>query len=153
MSGSPSAALESATPDDVAALVALGAGAPRPPTRDEVLRELRAGRLWVLRGPEGIVAWSSVRLVADELQIEDLGVAPASRRCGWGRRLVALLLALGRQRGATTAWLEVRRGNTAARELYRVAGFEEVGVRRGYYSAPSDDAVLMRHRLTPGTDS
>lgn len=153
MSGSGSAALERAGPDDVEALVALGAAQTRPLTRDEVLREQSAGRLWVLRGPGGLVGWSSARVVADELLIEDLGVAAASRRRGWGRRLLGLLLALGRQRGAATAWLEVRRGNAAARELYRSAGFEEVGVRRDYYEAPREDAVLMRRPLTPETDS
>lgn len=151
MSGTAtSAALERATPAD---LPALAAALPRPPTRDALLREQRAGRLWVLRSPAGIVAWCSARLVADELQIEDLGVAPQSRRRGWGRRLLSLLLALGRQRGAATAWLEVRRGNASARRLYRAAGFAEVGVRRDYYAAPRDDAVLMRCRLTPESDS
>jgi ribosomal-protein-alanine N-acetyltransferase len=143
------AALERARSGDLPELLWLGAQQPRPVTAAELEREQRAGRLWVLRGRGGIVAWCCVRLVADELQIEDLAVAAAWRRRGWGRRLLSLVVALARRRGATTAHLEVRRGNAAARGLYRSAGFAEVGERRDYYREPREDAVLMRRPLAP----
>ena len=33
--------------------------------------------------------------------------------------------------------------NAAGRELYENCGFVEVGLRRGYYDNPPDDAILM----------
>jgi len=40
-------------------------------------------------------------------------------------------------------------GNQAAIELYAGIGFVAVGRRRGYYSEPVEDAVLMRQELNP----
>jgi ribosomal-protein-alanine N-acetyltransferase len=42
-----------------------------------------------------------------------------------------------------TVFLEVRSKNAAARALYNAYGFKEIGVRKGYYQNPSDDAVIM----------
>ena len=47
------------------------------------------------------------------------------------------------------AFLEVRPSNTAAIRLYLAHGFEQVGMRRGYYQAPDgrEDAVVLRLAL------
>ncbi len=68
--------------------------------------------------------------VADEIEIVALGVAPARRRRGMARRLLARLieLAVGRR-----FHLEVAEDNEPALALYRAAGFVEIGRRPGYY--------------------
>jgi len=43
-------------------------------------------------------------------------------------------------------FLEVRAGNVVARRLYRLVGFKDLGVRRGYYG-PGQDAIVMELRL------
>jgi ribosomal-protein-alanine N-acetyltransferase len=45
--------------------------------------------------------------------------------------------------GAVRALLEVRAGNREALALYESLGFRRVGVRRGYYRDPAEDALLM----------
>ena len=47
-------------------------------------------------------------------------------------------------------FLEVRASNLAALTLYRRAGFEQVGVRRGYYrdAQGSEDALVMACELS-----
>jgi ribosomal-protein-alanine N-acetyltransferase len=44
--------------------------------------------------------------------------------------------------------LEVRQDNPRARGLYLRHGFEEIGIRRGYYQPSGVDAVVMRKVLT-----
>ena len=39
--------------------------------------------------------------------------------------------------------LEVRASNAPALALYEGAGFRRVGVRKNFYTAPAEDAVLM----------
>jgi ribosomal-protein-alanine N-acetyltransferase len=39
--------------------------------------------------------------------------------------------------------LEVRESNVSARSLYEKMGFDEVGVRKNYYSNPRENAILM----------
>lgn len=91
-----------------------------------------------------LLAWH----VADELEIHDVATYPSARRGGVGRALVATACAEARAAGATSAHLEVRRDNVAARALYGAAGFIEGDVRRGYYD-DGEDAILMRIELTP----
>jgi aminoglycoside 6'-N-acetyltransferase I len=59
---------------------------------------------------------------APRLWINEVGVAPAFRRQGIGRRLLEALLTLGRRLGCTEAWLGTEVDNVAARHLYERAG-------------------------------
>jgi aminoglycoside 6'-N-acetyltransferase I len=59
---------------------------------------------------------------APQLWINEVGVAPAYRRRGIGRRLLGALLAHGRVLGCTEAWLGTEEDNLPARRLYESAG-------------------------------
>jgi ribosomal protein S18 acetylase RimI-like enzyme len=61
----------------------------------------------------------------DRVGLFDLVVTPEARRRGIGRRLVAALLDWGARQGATTAYLQVMRGNAPARSLYESFDFQE----------------------------
>jgi ribosomal protein S18 acetylase RimI-like enzyme len=52
--------------------------------------------------------------------------------------------------GAQRVFLEVRRSNAAAIGLYERSGFRPVGVRRGYYASPREDALTMALEVGPG---
>ena len=98
-----------------------------------------------------LVAMACGWLVVDELHITLVAVAPDQQRRGLGRQVLAALLAAGHQQGARHATLEVAAGNTAARALYRAAGFREAGRRRGYYRN-GDDALIQWLRLPEADD-
>jgi ribosomal-protein-alanine N-acetyltransferase len=97
-----------------------------------------------------IVAYLLGRVVVDQGEILSLATSPAHRRQGLARRLVERALKAMRERGVTTAWLEVRASNAAAQALYHEVGFVAEGVRRGYYRDPVEDALVLRCDLTPG---
>jgi [ribosomal protein S18]-alanine N-acetyltransferase len=86
-----------------------------------------------------IVFW----LVADEMHILNLAVAPENRRQGIARRLVLAGLKRAYGKGAKRALLEVRASNTAAQNLYSRMGFTGTFLRRDYYDSPREDAVVM----------
>ncbi len=50
--------------------------------------------------------------------------------------------------GAQTVFLEMRAQNGAARALYASLGFVQTGMRRGFYTNPRDDAVLLQKSLS-----
>ncbi len=82
-------------------------------------------------------------IVLDELHVNNLAVRPLHRRNGIGSRLVAFVLDEGRDRGTVRATLEVRRSNEAAIRLYTRWGFVVSAVRRGYYTQPNEDALIL----------
>lgn len=81
----------------------------------------------------------------DEAEILNVAVAPAWRRRGLARLLLAhLMIEATAPAAPRTLFLEVRESNSAARALYRAAGFTEYGRRPDYYSQPREAAILMR---------
>ncbi|MGA9305048.1 MAG: GNAT family N-acetyltransferase [Candidatus Sulfotelmatobacter sp.] len=100
-----------------------------PPTSPEILAFLIAHRV--------DAAW----------ELENIVVAATARRRGIGQRLLGELIEQVRSTQGSEISLEVRESNHDARSLYRKAGFEEVGLRRSYYSNPLEDAILCRLRF------
>lgn len=98
---------------------------------------------WVAEQSAQLVGDIVVWLVLDEAHIATLAVPGQLRQRGIGQRLLARALLLCHESGATSAMLEVRESNQAARGLYRKFGFEEVGLRKGYYQDTHEDAILM----------
>jgi ribosomal-protein-alanine N-acetyltransferase len=72
---------------------------------------------------------------------------PHQRGRGTGRDLLGTVLEMYRQQGFTRAALEVRPSNHRARRLYEAFGFQQVGLRKGYYFDTGEDALLMEARL------
>lgn len=118
-----------------------------PWSRDMFLWELQNAGVsygYVLREPAGAVAaFCTVWIVQDELHINNVAVAPVHRGRGVGLALLRFVLRLAAGLGARRATLEVRRSNAPALKLYERLGFEVVGVRRNYYSAPVEDALIL----------
>ena len=124
-----------------------------PWTRDMYLAELEnrgVSYIYLAQAPDGTIAgFCSFWRVLDELHINNLAVLPAYRSLGAATALLSYVLAEGTRLGARRATLEVRRSNETARRLYERFGFSIAGVRRGYYTRPDEDAlVLWRDSLT-----
>ena len=99
----------------------------------------------------GVRAYCVYRLIVDEMHILNVAVAPAWRRQGLARWILGFAMRKAAREGASRAFLEVRESNREALSLYEALGFVRVGARRGYYSEPLEDAVLLaRERLPPG---
>ena len=95
----------------------------------------------------GIFAFLIAHRVAAAWELENIVVAATARRRGIGQRLLGELIQQVRSTQCSEISLEVRESNRDARSLYRKAGFEEVGLRRNYYSNPPEDAILCRLRF------
>ena len=85
--------------------------------------------------------------LAPESEVLALAVLPEKRRRGIGRLLLENGMKILKSGGACVLYLDVRESNAPARALYSSLGFRENGRRRGFYSAPKEDAVLMEREL------
>lgn len=95
-----------------------------------------------LEGDE-ILGYLCLSHVLDEGSIDNIAVAPEKRRRGIAEALLAAGDAEARRLGLAFITLEVRAGNEPALRLYEKHGFSRVGLRRGYYEKPKEDAILM----------
>ena len=92
----------------------------------------------------GLYAFAIATLAAGEAELQTIAVSVAQRRRGVAHQLLSAVLAELRRASVAELWLEVRISNAPAIALYRALGFQETGRRRGYYSDPVEDALLMR---------
>jgi len=90
-----------------------------------------------------VIGYCSFWRVLDELHVNNVAVAPAYRGRGAGTALMREVLLEGARMGARRATLEVRRSNGAARRLYERLVFTVTGIRRGYYTNPVEDALIL----------
>jgi [ribosomal protein S18]-alanine N-acetyltransferase len=141
---------------DVAEVVAIEQACFSTPWTEATFRGLLRrsdADLFVAEVDGGVVGYAVAWAVLDQGELGNVAVAPAWRGRGLGARLVEIVIARSAERGVRELFLEVRLSNTRARHLYDRQGFRPVGRRRNYYSAPVEDALVLRRPLEPGADS
>ena len=124
-----------------------------PWSRDVLLSQLPGERneFLVATDQQGrLLGYIGMIVVLDEGDISNVAVRPEARRQGIANALLTIMLQLAERRKLSFVTLEVRQSNTPARALYAKHGFLPVGLRKGYYSAPREDAVLMTKFYTEG---
>ena len=139
--------------DDVVAVAAVEKASYQFPWSEGIFRDcVRVGYLCRVVECSGVVIGHGiVSTGAGEAHILNVCVRPEFRCRGIGRQLLRYLLERSRALGMAEAFLEVRPSTTSAIRLYQSFGFEQVGVRRGYYQATHgrEDAAVLRLALTP----
>ena len=92
-----------------------------------------------------VIGYACIRTMLDITHILNLAVLPEFRRMGIGSMLLreALHELLRMKPETDLITLEVRESNIAAIRLYEKFGFKVLGIRRGYYQKPQEDAVIM----------
>ena len=137
---------------DVAEVVAIERAAYQFPWSEGIFRDcLRVGYVCRVVDVGGEMAGYGIMSVgAGEAHILNVCIRDEFRCRGLARKILAYLLDRARSAGMHEAFLEVRPSNTAAARLYHSMGFEQVGVRRGYYQAAvgREDAAVLRRILS-----
>jgi [ribosomal protein S18]-alanine N-acetyltransferase len=138
---------------DVPVVVAIERSAYQFPWSEGIFRDcLRVGYVCRVVEADGDTAGYGIMSVgAGEAHVLNVCVRDEYRCRGLARRVLLYLLDRARLAGMYEAFLEVRPSNIAAARLYHSLGFEQVGVRRGYYQATvgREDAAVLRRILLP----
>ncbi len=103
---------------------------------------------WVCEYNDRILGYSLLSIAVGEAHILNISVHPAEQKQGIGRKMLEHLIDFSRGR-ADTIFLEVRPSNTHAIALYEDVGFNEIGIRKGYYPAVNgrEDAIMLALEL------
>lgn len=150
-SGPPGVSVRALRPDDIARVVEIEAEAFTSPWQAETFEGL-VGRpsvelLVLVDESDAVIGYAVLWCVVDQGELANLAVAGERRGQGLGRYLLARVLDVARSRGLEKVFLEVRASNARAAQLYESFGFSGVGVRRGYYDKPREDARIMKLTL------
>lgn len=127
---------------------------PEPWTTGMFREEMRnrSSYFYVVYCDETLIGYCGFWLLIDDAHVTSVTVAEAYRGEGYGREQMNHLIAVARAKAAVTMTLEVRESNTPAREMYNDFGFEQIGVRKGYYGRSGEDAIVMRLPLDTQPD-
>jgi ribosomal-protein-alanine N-acetyltransferase len=140
---------------DVPTVVAIERAGYQFPWSEGIFRDcLRVGYTCRVVDCGGEIAGYGIMSVgAGEAHILNVCIREEYRCRGLARKLLLYLLDRARAAGMYEAFLEVRPTNTVASRLYLSLGFEQVGMRRGYYQATvgREDACVLRRLLTKGS--
>jgi ribosomal-protein-alanine N-acetyltransferase len=84
-------------------------------------------------------------MAVGEAHIMNICVDPEVQKQGVGSKLLENMIKLANKK-AETIFLEVRPSNKIAISLYKKRGFNEIGIRKGYYPSANgskEDAVML----------
>ena len=135
------------TPDDVEAVHAIElATFPTPWTLDSFhyeMRENQYAHYLVAEDENGIIGFCGMWLVIDAAQITNVAVVERMRGQKIGEALMKEAMRVAREGNMDVMSLEVRVTNVVAQNLYRKLGFQDGGIRKGYYTDNGEDALVM----------
>ena len=110
-----------------------------------LLRDKNVGFVALCDGE--IAAYCGLICVLDEGQISNIATHPKYRRRGLARAIMEEIDRYSLENGIVFLSLEVRESNEAARTLYSSCGWIDAGIRKGFYSKPTENAVVMTKAL------
>ena len=91
---------------------------------------------------DGVAGYIGVQEICGEAYITNVAVFERHRKLGIGRALLKAAADGAKARGCEFITLEVRVSNTSAVTLYESEGFEKVGVRKNFYTSPTEDGAI-----------
>ncbi len=114
--------------------------------RSELTNE--QAHFYVLECDGAVAAYMGMHIVLDECYIANVAVSSASRRKGFGVRLVENAVSVAADNNCVFITLEVRKSNESAISLYGKCGFEILGERKDFYSRPTENALIMTKKFS-----
>ena len=107
---------------------------------------------YVFQGNEKLAGYLIYSEVAGDAELLRIAVDESMRGRGFGGKLMERFISELEFMNAERVTLEVRSGNTTAIGLYHKFSFEQIAVRKDYYSNPVEDAVIMQRPIDKNDD-
>jgi ribosomal-protein-alanine N-acetyltransferase len=116
-----------------------------PWTQEGLAAEIEnpSAEFFVLEENGTVAAYMGMHIILDECYIANVAVRGCMRKKGYGQRLVENAVNVAKSKNCFFITLEVRVSNTPAIALYEKCGFDKVGQRKDFYSAPKENALIM----------
>lgn len=142
-------------PEDIPAVTALERECFSVPWSEKgFLAELDSGDAWfsVCEDGDRIIGFAVLHCFGEEAELFNIAVAADARRKGVGDALMQDVFRGARKKDVRRILLEVRISNVPAIAMYAKYGFTLLGVRKNYYDAPKEDALIMEATVPAGRE-
>ena len=100
----------------------------------------------VAKNEDEVVGFAGIIILPDDVEITNIVTKKNERKKGIGKLLLDKLIQMAFELKKDIS-LEVNEENNAAINLYKKAGFEEVGIRKKYYNG-KNNAIIMTKKFT-----
>lgn len=120
-----------------------------PWSEQNILNSLKNDKFYMIavKLDDKVLGYGGMYFVADEGYICNVAVSKSARGQGFGKIIVNKLIECSRSKNLSFLSLEVRASNSVAINLYAGLGFKNMGVRKKFYTSPSEDAIIMTKKL------
>lgn len=108
--------------------------------RDEITNEKAI--FIVAAADSTICGYISGQLILDEFYISNIAVKSDYRGNGIASAIINFVIDVLKNKDCSLLTLEVRESNSIARKLYENNGFINLGIRKNFYSAPTENACI-----------
>ena len=136
--------ITTATLDDVLDIVNIEKSSFSTPVSENSIREsMDAGtHFYVARLEKLVIGYMGISTICGEGYVTNVAVLPEYRRLGAGQKILEHVINSLKDQLEFIS-LEVRVSNAPAIALYEKFGFQNVGIRKRFYTHPDEDAMIM----------
>ena len=107
-----------------------------------------AAENYVMISRGNMIGYLFSHVVDDDVQILNIAIDIPFQHRGYGKQLLSYFLDQFNE--DSSIYLEVRKSNFPAINLYLKFGFHETGTRKGYYADGEDAIIMQRYSLIHG---
>ena len=107
-----------------------------------------AAENYVMIARGNMIGYLFSHVVDDDVQILNIAIDIPFQHRGYGKQLLSYFLDQFNE--DSSIYLEVRKSNFPAINLYLKFGFHEIGTRKGYYADGEDAIIMQRYSLIHG---
>ena len=90
-----------------------------------------------------LLGYGGMHIPCGDCYIDNIAVFPEERGKGIGRKILEALIFEAKKIDGNFISLEVRGSNSTAISLYTSMGFEKAGLRKNFYTGPTEDGLIM----------
>lgn len=137
--------VEKASADDIKSMAALEKECFSSPWSENSLLDSFNSKteFFVAKQKDKIIGYAGLTAVAGEGYITNIAVTNKERKKGVGSLLTCRLIISAQKKQLDFISLEVRKSNEKAQSIYKNQGFKQVGLRKNFYTLPTEDAIIM----------
>lgn len=98
---------------------------------------------YVVKYMNNVIGFISFSYIID-IEIESIVIKKDFQRKGIGSLLINFIFEYAKTNNINNIFLEVRKSNIPAIQLYNKYGFYQINTRKNYYINPNEDALILK---------